>query len=160
MYIRLSKILYQEMESRIDISAQMATIKKLAVNLCNIMLPIMKQLLENDNDFTDEIIHNLDMTKDKEAEVNLWLQNYCENLISEAVKYKNEVDKFHLAYKEGEETLEKNIREYPLLSEVWYGDTYGESGVDGLDMLIKELEKDIRKADESKIIESACKHKF
>ena len=148
------------MEDRVDISVLVATIKKLSVNLLRTMLPIMQQLVDDENDLTDEILHNLDLPKTKEAEVNLWLQSHCENLISEADAYKNEVDKFEAAYKEGDDVFEKKIREYPLLSEVWYGDTYNKSGIDGLAMLIRDLEKDTQQATESKIIEAACKHKF
>lgn len=148
------------MEGRVDISAKIANIKNLSVNLLKEMLPIMKQLVNEDNDLTDEVLHNLDLPKDKESEVNTWLQNYCDNLIEDANSIKNEADKFVTAYRKGDEVIDKNIAEYPFLAEVWYGDTYGESGVHGLDMLIADLEKDLQKATETKIINEACKQKF
>jgi hypothetical protein len=148
------------MAERVNINDKIVLLKKLSIQLLTDMLSIMKVLVDDENDISEEIVHNLELSSDKLSEVNEWLQNHCENLISTAKSVKNEADKFASAYTEGDEVLEKKIKEYPILAEVWYGDTYGKGEVEGLDLLIKELENDILNADENKIIEIACKQKF
>jgi len=143
-----------------DISDKVATLKKVSIKLLTKMLGIMKILVDDENDLSEEIIHNLKLSDEKLSEVNRWLQNYTENLMSTAKNIKNEIDNFVLAYNEGEEALENGINKYSNLAEVWYGDTYGKSGVDGLDLLIIELENDLLNVDETKIIEIACKQTF
>jgi hypothetical protein len=148
------------MEDRVNISDKIITLKKISIRLLTDMLSIMKVLVDDENDISEEIMHNLELPPDKLREVNGWLQNYCDNLIVTAKSVKNEVDIFASAYTKGDEVLDKEIKEYPVLAEVWYGDTYGKGGVEGLDLLIKELESDLLNVDENKIIEIACKQKF
>jgi hypothetical protein len=149
-----------ETKGRENISDKIATLKKISIRLLTDMLSIMKVIVDDENDISEEIMHNLELPSNKLMEVNGWLQNYCDNLIVTAKNVKNEVDKFASAYAEGDEVLDKKIKEYPVLAEVWYGDTYGKGGVEGLDLLIKELEEDLLNVDENKIIEIACKQKF
>lgn len=147
-------------KNQTNISEQLARIKKLSVKLLSTVLKIMKIVAEDENDLTDEIVTVLDLEKDKEVIVTQWLRDYCDTLVLDAERVKNEVDKFGSAYELGEEQLEAKTNEYPFLAEVWYGDAYGKRGVKGLSKLEAELEKDIHDATESKIVDAACKHSF
>lgn len=136
------------------------SLKKTSIDVLREALPIMKVLLEDDNDLSDEIIHNLELPKEKLIAVNMYLRDYIENVISTAKLVRNEIDDFSESSIKGEEELEKNMKKYPMLAEVWYGDTYNKEGIPALKILLKELETDLSKINENKIIEHACKQKI
>lgn len=121
------------------------------------MLPIMQSLVEDDNDFVDEIVYSTDM-KDKKF-VNTWLQEFSVALISNAENVKKEASLFTKSYEQGSDVLDKNIKQYPFLAEVWFGDVYdGKEELSAFETLLDELKMESKEADEDFIIKKAIAH--
>lgn len=121
------------------------------------MLPIMQSLVEDDNDFVDEIVYSTDM-KDKKF-VNTWLQEFAVALISNAENVKKEESSFTKSYEQGPDILDKNIKQYPFLAEVWFGDVYdGKEELSSFETLLDELKTESKEADEDFIIKKAIAH--
>jgi hypothetical protein len=121
------------------------------------MLPIMQSLVEDDNDFVDEIVYSTDM-KDKKF-VNTWLQEFSVSLISNAENVKKEASSFTKSYEQGSDVLDKNIKQYPFLAEVWFGDVYdGKEELVAFETLLEELKTELSEADEDVIIKKAIVH--
>jgi len=122
------------------------------------MVPIMKNLLEPDNDYVEEISYSTKI-QDKEI-LNLWLQQQTVSSVSNAENVKKEAVNFLKSYKKDpDETLYKNVKQYPFLAEVWFGDNYdGKEGVEALKYLLEELKTDLACSDEDFYIEKAISH--
>jgi hypothetical protein len=121
------------------------------------MLPIMQSLVDDDNDFVDEIVYSTDM-KDKKF-VNTWLQEFSVSLISNAENVKKEAGSFTKSYEQGSDVLDKNIKQYPFLAEVWFGDVYdGKEELSAFETLLEELKTESKEADEDFIIKKAIAH--
>jgi hypothetical protein len=152
------------MGDRPDISERITTIKKLSTNILENMIPVMRILFDDHNDITEEIIHNIGTPEDDVEKtipkVNTWLQTYTEEVVSTARIALSESDKFAAAYAEGDDTLDKNMGNYEMLANVWFGDTYDKDGVAALDLLIKDLKGDLKNTNETEIIKVACKQNF
>jgi hypothetical protein len=122
----------------------------------NSILPIMRELTKDDNYIVDEVAYIATVPKTTVLE---WLRNETLSLIKEAESVKNEIDLFHKALNKSEESLEKGIKNYPFLANIWYGDEYdGKEGNEALQILLSELKKDTENATDDKIIEMATTH--
>jgi hypothetical protein len=149
--------------NRVDesLASILSLLTKTSTSILTNALPLMKMLVDDGNDLCDEIIHNLQLPDDKISVVNKWLQNYVEELISTAKSLRPEIAKFQSSWQKGDEALDKNMKDYPILAEAWYGDTYNNNeGIPAFELLLKELESDLSNLTENKIIERACKYKF
>jgi hypothetical protein len=121
------------------------------------MLPIMQILVDDDNDFVDEIVYSTDM-KDKKF-VNTWLQEFSMAFISGAENVKKEASSFTKSYEQGSDVLDKNIKQYPFLADVWFGDIYdGKEELSAFETLLEELKTELSEADEDFIIKKAITH--
>jgi len=124
------------------------------------MVPIMQNLVDPDNDIVEEIVYSTKI-EDK-AKVNTWLQNQTVFLIENSEKVKREADKFLKSYKEDSvdhDLLYKNVKQYPFLAEVWFGDNYdGKEGVEALQTLLAELKSELDNSDEDNLIETGIRH--
>lgn len=124
------------------------------------MVPIMQNLVDPDNDIVEEIVYSTKI-EDK-AKVNTWLQNQTVFLIENSEKVKREADKFLKSYKEDSadhDLLYKNVKQYPFLAEVWFGDNYdGKEGVEALQTLLAELKSELDNSNEDDLIETGIRH--
>ncbi len=133
-------------------------LKTQAQSLLNEILPTMEELTKDDNYILDEVVHITQFEKEEQSVILEWMRDKTLSLIKEAECVKNEIDLFTKAYQKGEESIEKNMKKYPFLANVWYGDEYDKEGLEGLEMLIKDLTMESENVSESKIIEMAVNH--
>ena len=80
------------------------------------MVPIMEQLLEEENEIVDEVEYVVQLPR---ATLLAWLQQYALSLIADAEHVKNEIETFEKYYALGPEKLEKEMQKYPFLACVW-----------------------------------------
>lgn len=120
------------------------------------MVPIMEQLLEEENEIVDEVEYVVQLPR---ATLLAWLQQYALSLIADAEHVKNEIETFEKYYALGPEKLEKEMQKYPFLACVWYGDTYdGKDEFEALIFLLKNLSEESSNLDENHLIDSAISH--
>jgi len=87
------------------------------------------------------------------------LQEFSVSLISNAENVKKEASSFTKSYEQGYDVLDKNIKQYPFLAEVWFGDVYdGKEESFAFETLLEELKTELSEADEDFIIKKAITH--
>lgn len=125
-------------------------IKKLAKDIIELALPIMKELVRDDNDFVEDI---LDEREDLDRDVVAGeLRDRLIFLTQDANVILTELESFKKDFLEDSICSEVDQCSYPFLFEVWSGDSYGESERDGLKLLINDLEMNLSNLDEDQII--------
>lgn len=122
------------------------------------IFPIMQKLVNPDNEFVDEIIYSTQIQDN--IKVNEWLQNQTILLIFNSEHIRKEANIFINSYEKGsDDLLYKNSKQYPFLSEVWFGDNYdGKEGTEALQNLMVDLKKDLDSANDYNLIERAVLH--
>jgi hypothetical protein len=122
------------------------------------MIPIMQKLIDADNDLTEEVAYSANI--EDHAKVNAWLQERTISLIDNSERVKKEAGKFLEFYKkDSDESLYKNVKHYPFLAEVWFGDNYdGVEGIEAFQTLLKDLKSELEMVDEDKLIENATSY--
>jgi hypothetical protein len=122
------------------------------------LVPIMQKLVDPDNDLTDEVAYSANI--EDHEKVNAWLQGQTISLIDNSERVKKEACKFLESYKkDSDELLYKNVKQYPFLAEVWFGDNYdGVEGIEAFQTLLKDLKSELAMVDEDKLIESATSY--
>lgn len=134
-----------------------SSLTKVSNEILSTMLPLMQTIVDHDNEFVDEITYSTKIEDKKE--INLWLQEFTSSLIINADNTKRESAKFLKSYEKGPDFLDKNIKEYPFLAEVWFGDIYdGKEELEAFQSLLEELNSELSEADEDFIIKKAIKH--
>ena len=116
-------------------------------------LPIMKELEDIDSYLVDDY---LDKTGgDNREEALERLQNISLQLISDSEIVQKEIVNFSESVIQGEEGLENQSDQFPFLLEVWCGDMYGESDIDGLRLLSNDLKRQLLDVTDERLIEMA-----
>jgi hypothetical protein len=121
------------------------------------MLPIMQSLSQK-KEIVEEVLRLLaneggSVTSDK---IERYLRAKTLNIIDDSEKIIKEFDNFTSAVSNGKADIERNIKLYPFLAEVWYGDVFdGKEGIDALQHLIFKLEDDLNKIDHERFIQEA-----
>ncbi len=95
--------------------------------------------------------------KPTEDEVVTILLRALEEISSDATKVATEIDRFEQLLLEGEKSLMKNRGDVPFMSEVWFGDTYDASKIDGFKKLKEEIQGVVDNIDEEYVINYALK---
>ncbi len=140
------------MERLNQLTKMLNTIKNLSNNIIEKSIPIMKELAEENNDLLEELLEKQDIDADVAIET---LQNICLDLTKDAESVIEEIEPFSDAIIQGQDALDEGEDEYPFLLQVWYGDMYEESEIEGLKVLAKDLKKQLKQVDEDKIIDKA-----
>nr|QBK86571.1 MAG: uncharacterized protein LCMAC102_03660 [Marseillevirus LCMAC102] len=139
------------MEKLNGLTKMLNTIKNLSTDIIEKSLPIMQELTKVNNDLLEELLE-----KDVKADIAIeTLQNICLDLTKDAENVIENIELFSEAIIQGQDALDEGAEEYPFLLQVWYGDMYEESEIKGLELLAKDLKKQLKQIDEDKIIDKA-----
>lgn len=128
-------------------------IKNLSKKIISTAIPIMKELENSENDLLDEFLDSVDSLNEKEALE--FLQDISLSLVKDAECVVKEIESFSGSVVLGEEAIDEGEDEYPFLMMVWYGDTYGIDGIEGLNTLVLDLQKQLADINEDNILEIA-----
>ena len=127
-------------------------LKITVVNILSVVVPVMQQLQEDNNEIVDEVVYCCGTSTEKldKTKVNKWLQKKSLELVAEPQKISNEIDAFIKVYLTGTDNLEKHMKEYGVLAEVWFGDTYdGKEGISSIKELLKDMVTEFEKISKS-----------
>lgn len=130
----------------------MNTVRDLANKIIATAVPIMKELQTVENDLVDEFLEEHDI--DSNLALSL-LQDRSLTLIRDSETVLKEIESFSESVIQGEDAVDEGADDYPFLIQVWYGDTYGESDLKGINSLILDLQEQLSQIDEDKILEAA-----
>lgn len=140
-----------QMEQLNSITETLNKVYKLSTNIIQRILPYMEEISEPDNDFIMNIKMSIpDISDSKAQEV---LQRAAIQLSRDAKAVKREIGEFSSAIlRLGRSLKDSNC---PYMKEVWYGDMYGEEGLDGLVQLKNDLQIQYNNLSEDTILERA-----
>jgi len=115
-------------------------------------LPILKELANEDNDIVDSVIDEHDgyISSDQACD---FLRETTTQLTEDAQKVIREIDTFAKFLVRGETEFEEHEEDYPFLAQVWWGDTYPEDKIGGLNFLLEDLRKCSEKMNTDYIID-------
>jgi len=140
-----------------NIVETLTLLKETSTRVIQKMLPIMQSLSQK-KEIVEEVLRLLaneggSVTSDK---IERYLRAKTLNIIDDSEKIIKEFDNFTSAVSNGKADIERNIKLYPFLAEVWYGDVFdGKEGIDALQHLIFKLEDDLNKIDHERFIQEA-----
>jgi len=123
-------------------------IKKLSQLIIKTALPIMEDLIDDNNDFVEDVLEENNTLQPEEVANEL--RTLLEELTKDADAILPEINDFQNSLGNG--TIEENKEKFPHLYEIWSGDAFGESEERGLNMLVKDLELCLADLDEDNII--------
>ena len=133
---KTQKLTTEESPEVDDKGSALPTLKKLkekAIKIMEVMIPIMKDL-DNEN---SELIKEIKFCC-KHTDTIEWLQEQTLEAISEAQTVNLEIDKFIKAYTLND--IEGHTKEFPFIAGIWFGDVYdGKEEIKAIDELIKDF---------------------
>lgn len=112
-------------------------LSKVANAIIKKTIPLMEELLDQDNDLVDELAEMLP-TASKDNIIAV-ARDITLEWIADAEKIRNELPVFTKLIMKGKDKVREGAEQCPLLCEVWCGDTYDEHGLSALKQLGKEL---------------------
>ena len=108
-------------------------LKSKAINILELMLPIMTDLADENSEIVKEIKFCC-----KPEDAVEWLQEQTLEAVGEAQSVNSEIDKFIKAYASND--IEKHTKEFPYMASIWFGDVYdGKEEIEAINELIKEF---------------------
>lgn len=116
--------------------------------------PIIKELKKDDSELIEDLLDDVDIEKSEGLKI---LRGLAVSLIEDATKITREIDSFTNAILQGDDIVENNVDNYPFLAEVWFGDLYGESDIEALQILEGDIYKQYMSSNEDAIYDNAVK---
>lgn len=126
-------------------------------NIINASLAIMKKIQNVDSELVDDLIEEKggdSETADREALLNA-LQEASLDWTGDAEKVRQELDNFVLE-EDDIYTVNADMDTCPFLTEVWNGDSYDKTGVEGLQALLTDLENQLKDINEESLVRKAA----
>lgn len=126
-------------------------------NIINASLKIMKRIQEVDSELVDDLAEELNLEEDKIDRALLLsaLQDASLEWSVDAQRVKGEIDNFVLE-EDDIYTVNADVETCPFLTEVWNGDLYDKTGVDGLKALLEDLEALLKEINEENLVKNAA----
>lgn len=120
-------------------------------------LKLMNQIQNEDSELVDDLaeFRGLEEPFDR-AKLLEGLQNSSMFLSSDAETVRNEIENF-MVEDDGVFVVNADHEVCPFLSEVWNGDSYDKTGIDGLKELLKDLESQLLLVTSEKLVETTSK---
>jgi len=126
-------------------------LSRIAREIIQRLLPLMEEINEPNNDFIANL--KLKGCELADSQATKLLQDAVINLTVDAKTVQRELHIFSTAIIRSSKSLKD--ANCPFMKEVWYGDAYGRDGLEGILSLKLDLEKQLRAADEDKILDLA-----
>lgn len=145
------------MEKLKALTKTLKELKTVASSVVALMFPIMETLGNEGDDIAGEVADETSIDKDVALEE---LLNLALEIVTDAKAVRKEIDAFADAVLKGSKALRTNASKFPFMAQVWAGDIYDVNEVDALKQLLKDLEEDKTKANESWLIDAViARHK-
>lgn len=130
---------------------------KTSQNIINASLRIMKKIQDVDSELVDDLAEELNLEEDKvDRELLLSaLQDASLEWSVDAQKVTGELDNFVLE-EEDIYTVNADMDTCPFLTEVWNGDSYDKTGLEGLKALLEDMEGQLKEINEEALVKKAA----
>lgn len=111
----------------------------------------MEKLKQEDNDLVEELLE--DGLEINSAEALETLQQISLELVNDSEIVLREIESFTEAVLQGDDAIMESEDEYPFLIQVWCGDMYPESHIEGLESLVEDLSSQMTQISEDSILD-------
>lgn len=134
-----------------DVLTLLSDIKRSSCRVVKQLLPVMKELSNDDNEIVDEVVY---CTQADIEEVNTWLRDKILTIVEDEKEIIKEIDEFITAYKQ--DKVDGLSEEY-FLTKVWNGDIFDEQEVSAMESLLESLHSNLE-LDEDVLVQMAKEH--
>jgi hypothetical protein len=141
------------MERLNKLTETLNVLRHLSHQIISTALPIMKELENPNSELVNEFMDERPGI-DRNTATTI-LQTVSLELVNDAKVVNEEIESFSASVIYGEDGISEGEDEYPFLIQVWYGDMYGDSEINGLQALVIDLQSQLSKIDEDVILKNA-----
>lgn len=135
------------MERLLAFTQTLQEINNTTKDIINEAYPILKELESDENDLINDFMEEFELNR--RDSILVLAREFALSLVSDARAIQKEIDEF------SDLITERNIEqlaEYcPFLAEVWFGDMYECDGVEGLKILLSDLEEQLENINEDTV---------
>jgi len=129
----------------------LSEIKKSAQIIIRKSIPLMETIIAEDGEYISSLMEDIPgLTHTQAAEI---LQETSLEWAKDAIRVIEEIDRF-IAMPDND-TFKINLEGCPFLAEVWNGDAYDKTGVDGLRELLSDLKGQLANVNEEFLLKTA-----
>jgi hypothetical protein len=143
------------MDELVILTTTLKQISKIANQIISRALTVMRLITELENELVDEVVEeNESITKEVALDR---LRSITLGWIADAEIVVKEIPRFVTSGRAGKFKINDDSEVCPFLSQVWNGDTYDLTEVDGLVALRDDLARQLSEVTRERLIESAAK---
>lgn len=142
------------MESFNRLHRVLSSLRSTSADIVNKAVSILEEIEDDDNELIENILDEVSSSID-EVQIVDSVARYIGKITRDAKKVLSGLEDFATVVVEGERSIERTAPGF--FQQIWFGDMYDRSGVEGLEVLLEDLKQQRQHLEETFIIKSVSK---